>query len=476
MKQRSFVSTLYVLLLFVVSLPAAAQSDGVTLPDARRLVLENGTVLILNENHDVPLIGLQAIVRGGSSADPADKHGLAALLAGLLEKGAGDRNSAEFAEAVASVGGELTASADLESVSVSAEFMSKDVDLMIELVSDMLQRPTLARDEFRKLRDRWINLIKAAKGSDPSQLMPAYAYAFLFGEHPYGNPVDGSESSLANLTHGDVRAYYDAMMGGDRLIVAVSGDFETAAMREALIAAFGEWSAATGELAVIAAPEPVPERRVLLIDKPGATQTYFYIGNVGVDRAYAGRAELDLANTVFGGRFTSMLNTELRVKSGLSYGARSRLTRHTQPGAVFITSFTETSTTVAALDLAISVLGQLRDNAINAAMLTSARNYVMGQFPPRLETASQLATIFASLESWGLDESYINDYGAALSAATPESIAAVIDEVYPAADSLVFVILGDAETIREDVAKYGPVTELSISEPRFHPLNTARDQ
>ena len=124
---------------------------------------------------------------------------------------------------------------------------------------------------------------------------------------------------------------------------------------------------------------------------------------------------------------------------------------------------------MAALDLAVSVLGQLRDNGLDAAMLESARNYVMGQFPPRLETASQLATTFALLESWGLDESYINDYGAALSAATPESVAAVIDAVYPSADSLVFVILGDAERIRDDVAQYGPVTELSISEPRFHP-------
>tara|TARA_R110002096_G_scaffold108809_4_gene238202 strand:- start:18002 stop:19387 length:1386 start_codon:yes stop_codon:yes gene_type:complete len=457
---------LALLLLFAA---IAADADGVTLPDARRLVLENGTVLILNEKHDVPLIGLQAIVRGGAAADPADKSGLTALLAGLLEKGAGERSSAEFAEAIASVGGELSAAADLEAITVSAEFMSKDADLMIELVSDMLQRPALLRNEFDKLRDRWINLLKAAKGSDPGELMPAYANAFLFGEHPYGNPVEGSESSLANLTYGDLRAYYADMMGGDRLIVAVSGDFDTATMRESLIAAFGEWPAASGELPQVAAPQPAQQRRVLLVDKPGATQTYFYIGNVAVNRDYSGRAELDLANTVFGGRFTSMLMTELRTKSGLSYGARSRLTRYTQPGAVFISSFTETSTTVAALDLAVSVLGQLRDNGLDAAMLESARNYVMGQFPPRLETASQLATTFALLESWGLDESYINDYGAALSAATPESVAAVIDAVYPSADSLVFVILGDAERIRDDVAQYGPVTELSISEPRFHP-------
>ncbi len=458
------------LIVLLASLAAAGSyADSVTLPDAVRIELDNGTVLILNENHEVPLIGLEAVVRGGAAADPKEKYGLANLLAGLLEKGAGERSAAVFAEAVAAVGGELSASADLESVSISAEFMSRDMALMVELVSDMLREPTLADDEFVKLRDRSINLIKAAKGSDPGDLMSSYANAFLFGDHPYGNPVGGSESSLANLSRGDLLAYQADMLGGDRLIVSVSGDFDTSAMRDALTAAFGDWQPAVGALPEIAAATAVEGRRVYLIDKPGATQSYFYMGNIGVARSFDGRAELDLANTVFGGRFTSMLMTELRTKSGLSYGARSRLSRYTQPGAVFISSFTETGTTVEALDVAIGVLGQLHDTGVGDAMIGSSRNYIMGQFPPRLETATQLAGMFATLEASGLDASYINDYGRALAAATPETIAAVIQRVYPSSENLVLVILGDASSIREQVASYGPVTEIVISAPRFHP-------
>jgi zinc protease len=441
----------------------------VTLPAAERVVLENGTVIILSENHDVPLIGLQAIVRGGAAADSADKHGLASLLANLLEKGSGDRSSAEFAEAVASVGGEISASASLESLAVSAEFMSKDTELMIELVSDVLRRPALDADEFEKLRDRSVNLIKAAKGSNPSNLMPAYANAFLFGNHPYGNPVGGSESSLARITHGDLLAYYADMLGGDRLIISVSGDFEIAVMRDALTSAFGDWRAAAGTEVEIAAPMPVDSSRVFLIDKPGATQSYFRIGNVGVAKSFAGRTDLDLANTVFGERFTSMLMTQLRTRSGLSYTASSILSRYAQPGSVFISSFTEVGTTIEAIDVALGTLGQLRDSGLDESMVRSAENYVMGQFPTSMETAAQLAQIFAMLEAGGLDNSYIDAYGESLAAATPESIAAVIDQVYPDSERLVFVVLGDAEAIREQVARYGPITEMSISEPRFHP-------
>jgi len=208
---------------------------------------------------------------------------------------------------------------------------------------------------------------------------------------------------------------------------------------------------------------------VLLVDKPGAAQTYFWIGNVGVAIDYADRAALDIANTVYGGRLTSMLNTELRVKSGLTYGARSSLLRPSRPGSVAISSFTPTATTVEAIDMALGVHGQLRDTGIGAEMLVSAKNYVLGQFPTRLETAAQLARLFARAETFALGPSYINEYGAAIAATDAEALAAVIVEVYPPLKSLVFVLLGDAELIRESIGKYGPVTELAITEPRFRP-------
>ena len=459
MRKQLFV----VLLLFA---PAAWAAD-LNLPDYERVVLSNGTVLLLSEKHDVPLIGMRAIIRAGSIADPVAQSGLAELLAAVMQKGAGTRNAAALAEAAAGVGGRLSVDADVESITVSAEFLARDVELMLELVADVLLRPTLSEEELAKERGRAIDLIKAAKDSDPSGLMPSYGNAFLFPGHPYGSPTLGSESSLSEIEHDDLLRFYADHFGGDRLIIAVVGDFDLAAMRAALTAAFEGWAPAAAAPPEVEGAERIQGRRVLLVDKPGATQTYFWIGNIGVPVSYENRAELNLANTVFGGRFTSMLMTELRVKSGLTYSVRSTIERRASPGSVTIRSFTETGKTVEAIDLALDVLERLRVKGLDDEMLVSARNYIMGQFPPSLETASSLAGMFAYLELYGLDRSYIDDYGPALEAATPVTVHNAISDVYPQAENVALILIGDADLIREAVMKYGPVTEVSITEPRF---------
>lgn len=447
----------------------AAAGQGVTLPEVQRVELDNGAVFILHEKRDVPLIGIQATLRGGSVSDPQSKHGLASLLAGMLEKGAGQRDAAAFAEAVAGVGGSLSARAGLESITISGSFLARDADLMVELLVDMLRQPVLAAAEMKKLRDRRSNLIRAAKDGDPRRLSSIYGNAFLFGRHPYGAPVDGSEESLARIAHRDLLRYYRDNVGADRLIISVAGAFDAAAMAEKLSAAFSGWRSAAAPLVELETPTAQTGRRVLLVDKPGATQTYFWIGNVGVGVDYAQRAELNIANTLFGGRFTSLLMNELRSKAGLTYGARSVLLRPAKAGSIAIVSYTKTATTTAAIDLALELLARLHDTGFDPDMISSGKNYILGLYPPRLETAAQLAAQFAWLEARGLSAAFVNDYGDAVLRAEDEAIRTVIDAVYPAPENLVFVLIGDAALIRADIAKYGPVTEMPITDPRFQP-------
>jgi len=464
-------AALLLALSFGIANAAGPETVGVKVPAHQRFVLPNGLTVVLLPKKDVPLIAFNGYVRGGALADPAGKPGVASQVAGLLDRGAGKRTAFQFADAIEGVGGSFNASAGAESISVSGQFMARDRALMIELLADALMRPHLDAGEFANFRDRDIEFIKAAKDSDPEQLLPEYARANLFGAHPYARPQGGSERSLAAITQADVAAYHAAYFGADRAALVFAGDLDPKWMKSALSAAFGGWGKAKGALPKLARAPRVEGRRVLLVDSPGSVQTYFWLGNVGVDKFYNGRPALDLVNTLYGGRFTSILNTELRIKSGLSYGASSRFTRTTVPGEFAITSFTRTEDTGKAIDLALETLSKLKHDPIEPAMLESARAYVLGQYPLRLETAANWAGTLADLEFYGLGREFIEGYGPALAKVDLAEAAAVTADAFPRTEDLVVVLIGDAAKIREMAAKYGPVTEMKISQPDFSPTN-----
>lgn len=446
---------------------SAIAASAVKTPDFEKVTLGNGTTLLLMERHDVPLIAFNAVIRGGALNDPEDRLGTASLLAGLLEKGAGARDANSFAEAVASVGGSIETGTGTENISVSGSFLARDQKLMVELLADVLQRPRLEAAQFEALRGRYIEFIRAAKDSDRSSLTSIYGAASLFGTHPYGRPVGGSEASLVAIEHSDVRQYYQDHVGADRVIIAVAGDFKSAQLKSLLSRAFSNWRKAGQPMPSVPKPVDVTTRRVLLIDAPDAVQSYFWAGDISVARKDPRRASLDIVNTLFGGRFTSMLNSELRSRTGLTYGASSRFDRMTDGGSWEFNSFTRTEKTIEAIDLAFATLDKLHEGSLDDAQLESAKSYVLGQYPLALETASQWAYQLATLEFYGLDRSYIDNYGSALSAVKLEDAKRIVSEAIPPSQRLVLVVIGKADAIREDLRKYGALTEMKLADPEF---------
>jgi predicted Zn-dependent peptidase len=344
---------------------------------------------------------------------------------------------------------------------------------MLELLADALLRPRFDSEELEILGERHIEMIKAAKDADPSELIGLYARTFLFDGHPYGRPVIGSETSLAAITQQDVLDYYAAQFGADRLTLVFAGDVDSAWLRRMVAKLFGRWRN-SGERAPRLVPAArIPGRRVLLIDSPGSVQTHFWIGAVGVDRRYPHRAALDLVNTLYGGRFTSIINTELRIKSGLSYGARSGFTRGTVAGEFAIHSFAQTENTGRAVELALQTLERLKKDGVTAEMLESARAYVLGQYPLNFETAADWAVALGEIELYGLGAEYIDSYGTALRNVTLQDTRRVIDEAFPTIDSLSVVLVGDAAKIRDQVKGYGAITDMTLTEPSFEPAPPA---
>jgi predicted Zn-dependent peptidase len=456
--------------LLLLPVPAALAAGEIKLPAYRSATLPNGAVVALVEKRDTPLVSMNVTVRGGGLGDPVGKDGTASLYTDLIQKGAGNRTATQFAEAIENVGGTLSAGAGTESVGVNASFMSRDVDLMLELIADALQRPKLDQAEFEKARRLAVQSLVAAKDSDPRALMSSYGDAWLFRGHPYGRSVGGSEASLAAVKLDDIKRYYADQVGGDRLIITLVGDFDAATMLQKLERLFGTWRKAGAALPIVPMPARVTGRPVLLVDKPGATQTYFWLGNVGASRTDPARTAQSVVNTVFGGRFTSMLNTELRVKSGLTYGASSSFNRGSQPGSFHIASYTETSKTAQAIDMTLDTLARLHKDGLDADQLKSSQSYMLGQFPPSIETNGQIAARLADMSFYGLGPEDVNEYAQRVARVDAAAVRSTIEQAFPQPDNLVLLLIGDAATIRDAVRKYGPVTEMKISDPRFTPL------
>lgn len=446
----------------------AAAEPNIRLPDYQAVTLDNGATLLLMPRHDVPLVAASVAVRGGALADPAGKEGTADLLGDMLSKGAGNRDALAFAQAVDGAGGSLSFGSSREAIVANAQFLAKDSGLMLSLLADALLRPALQPAEFDKLRKRAIDGLANAKDSDPRQLIGLYASGWLFRGHPYGRPTGGDETSLAAIGLDDLKAFRREQMGGDRLIIAIAGDFDPATVTRQVREAFGGWGKATGALPQATTKAREQGRRVLLVDKPGATQTYFAMANVGSRRGDPAEAAQDLVQTAFGGRFTSMINTELRIKSGLTYGASSQVQRPREPGMVAITSFTKTETTKQAMDLAIATLDRLHRDGLDAATLQSARHYIAGQFAPDLETAPQLAAQLVDLALYGEGREAVDGYLGKVAAATPAEVAAAT-AVFPRSADLAIIAIGDASKIREALRAYGPLTEMKLTDPRFSP-------
>ena len=454
---------LALLSLFVTTAFAA----DVRLPVFTRQVLTNGVTVDLMPKPGVPLVGFRILVNGGAEAEPANLPGLASITAQLLRKGTAKRSADQFSEELDFLGGTFqTPEANQSPASVvTAEFLKKDFDRGLDLVGDAVLHPSFPDAEVRKLLAQRIDTAKSTK-DNPQAAIGQYFAAFFFGpDHPYGRIAD--ENTLSRIQRQDILDFHARNYCGKRLIVIVSGDFDPEAAAPKIRDAFSGVSAGQA-FQRTKAPSTSAAARLLLIDKPDATQTYFYIAQPGIDRTSPDRVKLVLVNLLFGGRFTSLLNEELRVKSGLTYGATSIIQQPRLPGATIIASYTKTETTEKTIDLALDVLKRLRQQGITADQLASAKAYYKGTFPTqRLETTDQIATILGDMAIYGLGKDDVDDLFSRVDAVSLED-ANSIARKYFQEGNLTFVLLGNASKIRDAVKKYAPnMTEIPITKPGF---------
>ena len=334
----------------------------------------------------LPFISVVVSFRSGSVHDPAGKEGLSRITARMLRRGCEGYSKERIEETIDSLGGEFGADTMMSGTTVSFEVIRRTMEPFTDLVATMLGKPTIAQDELsRLLRESRAELIESR---DSDRLLAGRAFRrSLFAGHPYGRRAAGTLDTLENITSEDARAFYSRHYTRRNAVVAMSGDIsqeEGESLAERLLAGLSEGEPVPDPATPPAAPQG---RKLVFVDKPDRTQCQMIAGGLGTHPHDPDHVPLLVANTVFGGTFTSRLMQEIRVKRGWSYGAGSRAGFDRQRDAFTMSAAPSATDAAACLTLMLELLGTWRKEGITQGELDFAKKYLVRSHAFEIDTA-----------------------------------------------------------------------------------------
>ena len=432
-----------------------AYAQKINLPPVTRVRLENGVRLVLMEYHRAPSLSLNALFTGGSGQDPLDKRGVAALTASLLRKGTVTRTATQIAEQIDTLGGSLDASAGDDRLQVGLSVLSKDTDTGLDLFADVIRHPTLPDEELDRERQLEISELQAI-GEDPGAIADRVATTTVYGSHPYG--YEPTITTLKAITSDDLRAYYGRVFVPNRLILVAVGDFKTAEMLAKLKMKFGDWPRSPEMIAPLPIVTVGP-RKVVLIDKPDATQTQVRWIRTAFARNSPDYFAALVAEAITGGGFTSRLINEIRVNRSLTYSISSRFGARLAGGDFVVSTFTKIETTKALLDATTNVLRQTAARGFTPGELQKFKNFLAGQFAIQVQSPEALAAQLSDIAFYNLPADYLQTYLLRLRA-VPLADANRIARAYFAPDMLSLILVAPAAKVKSQLSSLG-VLEIS---------------
>ncbi|MDQ2669841.1 MAG: insulinase family protein, partial [Gemmatimonadota bacterium] len=306
----------------VTQAPSLPPPPALDVPTVQTGRLANGIELYVVPMREVPLVQFMLLIPGGGRADGA-RTGLASFTANMLDEGADTLDAFGIAAQAAYLGATLGTAADWDYTIVSMKAPKRTVEAALDLMSDVVLRPTFASGEVQRQRD--LRLAAILQQRDQPDAVAGLAYgAILFPEtHPYHHSLTGDSASTAALDSAVVRDFYRRHYGPAGAKLVVTGDVSAQEAQQLAQRYFGEWSGSGAGAAPAAPSDGAVDRAtsVFLVDKPGAAQSVIRIGHAGVARSNPDFAALEVMNTILGGSFSSRLNFNLRETKGYTYGA-----------------------------------------------------------------------------------------------------------------------------------------------------------
>ncbi|HUB09849.1 MAG TPA: pitrilysin family protein [Myxococcales bacterium] len=420
--------------------------------------LTNGVTVLTLRRGSVPLVSLRLGLCAGSAAAPPRRSGLAELTAQLLRRGSRRRGLRAIDVALEKLGADLGLGVDDDvtrlGLTVPAARLPAALDLLLELATE----PSFPARELEALRARTLATIRAGLDDAPGVAERAI-HREIFGSHPYALPIDGWSREVARLARPQVVEFHRARYRAAGACLVAAGALPEGI--EVRLARAGAALAPGPPPFEAPTVPPLSGRRVLVVDKPDATQATLRIGGLGCSVRDPELVPCLLGNTVLGGGFSSRLVDEVRVNRGLAYGISSRFHPSLAGGLFVIRSATRVEEARSLVEVSLGELERLREEGPREAELTQAAAYMRGSFELGNETGEQVAATLTGAFLQGLGTDWLEAFPRLLDEATRAAVHAALQRHLPR--SLRVVAVGPAAKLERSLRKLGPVEVVSLA-------------
>ncbi|MCR4269029.1 pitrilysin family protein [Nitratireductor sp. ZSWI3] len=398
--------------LLVVPVQAAVKIQEVT--------SEKGVTAWLVEDHSIPIITFQFAFESGSAQDPAGKEGIANLMSGLFDEGAGDMDSDAFQKRLEELGAEMSFRAGSDAVSGQIRMLAENSGEVLDLLRLAVTSPRFDPDPVERIRGQIAVQIRSDE-RDPNKQGYVALQKALYGDHPYAHPDEGTLESLQSITPDDLKAFHKKVFARSNLIIGVVGAIDAEALKKALDEVFGDLPE-TADLTPVETVAPKLDQQVRVdYPLPQSTIQLVYPGIARDDPAFF---QAYLMNQILGGgTFSSRLFKEVREKRGLAYGATSYLSSRDHSQSLGIQTATRSEQTGQALAVIEDVIAEMRDKGPTEEELAAAKTYVIGSYPiNNLDSSVAIARTLVGLQQDDLGIDYIERRASLINAVTLDDV------------------------------------------------------
>lgn len=442
------------------TLPVPGAPRPFRFPAVSRLsIAPSGVDLRVVPQRAAPVVSVTAIVRGGSAADPADRPGLSAFTADLLDDGAGDLDGPGLADVLARIGADADIEVWPDATVLTVTTLARHAGRAMALLADLVRRPRFADADVDRVRALRLDRLRQMRAQAATLADRAFTRA-IYGAHPYGHSGIGDVASVTAATVDDIRGQHARTFHPGGLTLVVAGDIDADDAARLAQASFGDWQGMPTSPARTAPLPDLPTAvRVRLVARPGAPQSELRVGHVSASRSTPDYHALLLWNAALGGQFVSRLNLNLRQARGYTYGVRSGFDFRRDRGPFSIhTSVQPSATGDAVREILREVRDMLGARPMTAPELTRARAAVGLGYPRGFETAQQVGRAVAQMALHDLSADHFEQFVPRLNAV---SLAEVTDAArrHVVPDALTAVVVGDPGVVEPQLADAGLACE-----------------